>query len=531
MAHLLMIQCNRLVAGVQYPGISSIHSFLKKKGHEFTLFDVAEYTPSFVFAEKNKSDSNKEPVSLQHKHVEEDRKFPEKKSLVHLVEDLLYTIEKESPDIIGFSCFSDDWPFAYFLIRQIHSQHNEIPIIVGGVHATVHPAQVIMHPQVKGICIGEGEGPLTDLLNSLDQGHINTRIPNFWFRENGKIIKNDMRSVLDFNDEHPFLDWDIYSDIRFVYPYEGKLYRRGSVFLGRGCPYSCTFCVNSYFRKQVNKKGCSVRIKSAEFAIAELEHLKSRHHLEFLRFWDETFLSMPMTYLNTFARRYSKKIDLPFTIETTANSVNADKLRILADMGCQSISMGVETSNEKIRKEILKKNISNTQFFEAFRLMGKYGLRRGANFMFFLPHSTIRDMYQDICLSREWEIESPSPRIFYPYRGTELRDYCLDEKMINLALIKKIENENAIESLENLSDSWVSYQDSVLNFKGKDKKLCKLLMENFILFQEVPEWLHEWLYRLILKKDVKSTKILNDIKTAAYHKRFENTGEVPNWLF
>ena len=46
---------------------------------------------------------------------------------------------------------------------------------------------------VDGICIGEGEGAIVDLANALDEGRLDLSIPNWWFKVEGKIIRNPVR--------------------------------------------------------------------------------------------------------------------------------------------------------------------------------------------------------------------------------------------------------------------------------------------------------------------------------------------------
>jgi radical SAM superfamily enzyme YgiQ (UPF0313 family) len=218
---------------------------------------------------------------------------------------------------------------------------------------------------------------------------------------------------------------------------------------------------------------------------------------------------------------YSDRVSLPFTIETTANSISPEKLQLLADMGCQSISIGVETSNENLRKSVLKKNISNSCFSETFKLITKYGLRKVANFMFFLPHQTAEDMYQDIICCQDWKIEAASPRIFYPYLGTALRNYCLDRNLLDCTLLERIEDEYAINSLADLSNKWISFQDTVLKFDDKTKQTGKILLENFILLQEIPQWMHKWANKLLEQRNNIPDMVFNELNATVYKKRFE----------
>ena len=166
MSTILIINGSRLVLGVQYPGIASIASFVKRAGHRFEFFDTAEYASTTAENKQKNTLVVEELVHAQHKIVF----APQRKPLEDLLLDLENTIKNTDPDVIGFSCFTDDWPFTFFLIRHVYEKFREIPIIVGGVQSTVAPEQVIKHPQVTAVCIGEGEIPTVELLDSLDKG-------------------------------------------------------------------------------------------------------------------------------------------------------------------------------------------------------------------------------------------------------------------------------------------------------------------------------------------------------------------------
>ncbi|MBN1526097.1 MAG: B12-binding domain-containing radical SAM protein [Candidatus Omnitrophica bacterium] len=519
MATVLMIHCNRLVSGVQYPGISSMSAFAKKAGHKFIFFDTADYT-SDKAAASYRSYKDKPRIDLEFRAIKNKEVMPRKKSIMSLLGDLRGAIVNRKIDVIGFSSFSDDWPFALFLIRKVRAMVPDIPIIVGGVHATVRPEQVIKHDEVSMVCVGEGELALVDLLDAIDSGKTDTSIKNLWIKKDGKVIKNPLRPLMQFSDDVPMLDWSMYNDANFYYPFEGKLYRRGSVFIGRGCPYVCNFCINDLFGRIYGGESRRPRFKSLSYLTDELLFLKERYDLEFLRFWDETFLSMPKDYLSKFASIYKKSIALPFTIETTAQTINRDNARMLAEMGCRSVSVGVETSNERLRKKVLNKPISNEAYERCFEIITEYGLRKVANFMFFLPHETLEDMWQDVRLSGKWGIDHASARIFYPYAGTELREYCMKEGMIDLNALNRIEDEGSVRDMDYLNENYITFEDTVLKVDPKTKEEGKRLMDNFILFQETEPAMRDEVKRLLTAADSEAARGLRDLEYRVYKKRF-----------
>jgi radical SAM superfamily enzyme YgiQ (UPF0313 family) len=232
---------------------------------------------------------------------------------------------------------------------------------------------------------------------------------------------------------------------------------------------------------------------------------------------------MPINYLRDFAAKYKEEIGLPFTIETTGNTINEAKVKLLKKMGCLSVSIGVETSYEDLRRGLLGKPVSDSQFDNAFEILKKYGIRSLANFMNMLPEQPEDDLYKSLLACQKWGVDTTSPRNFYPYIGTSLRDYVEEKKMLNIELLNKLENENRIQSLEDLSEVLMTFEDTVLLFPEKRKKESTLLMNNFVLLVEIPQWMHSEVIELLKKElegDKKAITVLQELRSMVYQKRF-----------
>ncbi|MFH1380339.1 MAG: cobalamin-dependent protein, partial [bacterium] len=96
-------------------------------------------------------------------------------SLLHLTKRenekvFLRLLKQQLPvDLLAFSTTSND--FSY--VRQLAGWAKEmvdVPVICGGVHATVAPEEVIADENMDMICVGEGEDALVELCDALARG-------------------------------------------------------------------------------------------------------------------------------------------------------------------------------------------------------------------------------------------------------------------------------------------------------------------------------------------------------------------------
>src|SRR6185369_11903920 len=111
-----------------------------------------------------------------------------------------------------------------------------------------------------------------ELANALDAGQDYSGIKNLWLRRDSEIIRNPGRPLPDL-EKIAIPDFDqsrtlhINDDTlrRDVYP--PNLGRQYCIMTQRGCPYSCSFCIESVYQEQY---GHSVRRRSVDVVIQEL---------------------------------------------------------------------------------------------------------------------------------------------------------------------------------------------------------------------------------------------------------------------
>ena len=111
-------------------------------------------------------------------------------------------IKKLNPDIVSFTVLSPFAIIAKKLTRLVKQNNPNITIIWGGIHPTIFPEDCIKDADI--ICIGEGEGALTELVTHMRDGQSYHQINNLWIRDTDQIIKNPLRPLIQNLDSLPF---------------------------------------------------------------------------------------------------------------------------------------------------------------------------------------------------------------------------------------------------------------------------------------------------------------------------------------
>jgi len=399
--------------------ISYLQSILKREGHEIEIFDTSDYKSC-----SSRPDEYQIHVG-QFKTVEKRSDMPQL-SLKDLdpKEDIIRVIKSFNPGLIAVTSFTTNYKFGVSLLREIKTHYKDIYTIFGGIHATLMPEEVISEPAVDMICVGEGEEPLVELCNKLSSGTDITSIRNLWFKTNGKIIRNEMRPLINL-DDLPYQDFDGFNEYNFFRPLAGKIYKMANVDISRGCIFKCSYCINHTFQKKFKGLGSYHREKSVRKAIDNLVHIKNKYGVEIVRFWDEDFTVSSFKYLEEFCEEYRDKVKLPFLIYASASTMTEDKIRILKKAGCVTVAMGIESGNEIIRRNVLNRRITNENITKVFHLIKSYGVRISAYNMIGLPHETRKHIFDTIELNRVCRPDTSSVAFMEPYPNTEIYEDCV----------------------------------------------------------------------------------------------------------
>jgi len=368
-------------------GVAALSAYIKERGHQANL------------------------LFLDH--------FPSKDELKQHIIDI-------SPDLIGFSTGSNQWQFIAQLARTVKSFFSGL-VICGGPHATLAPEKVIAAPGIDMVCVGEGEGTILDVIDAMENGSPLANIPNLWVKENGKIRRNPPRPLIDDINSLPFPDREI-----FDYPYLLKRYPLTATLLmsGRGCPYRCPYCINHALARIYQGKGKYTRLRSPRKVCDEIEDLHQKYGLNDVLIYDDTF-TYDRNWTLEFAREYRSRFDFPFTVNVRPETVDDELLVSLRDAGLRRIIVGVEAGNERIRREVLKRNISDDALMRLFHTAHELGIRTWANTMMGMPGETPENLQETIDFVRKLAPDQAQVMVFYPYPGTNLGDLCRKEGYVS----------------------------------------------------------------------------------------------------
>jgi radical SAM superfamily enzyme YgiQ (UPF0313 family) len=161
-----------------------------------------------------------------------------------------------------------------------------------------------------------------------------------------------------------------------------------------------------------------------EQLIDEMVEKKERYELVYIYLVAESFLTTTLKRIERFAELYRDNVGLPFWVEARPESITQSKVSLLKEIGCEGISIGLESGNIDLRRNLLGRNVADKTIVRAFELLQDSGIRVNANNMIGFPTETRDMVFETIELDRVVQPDGVMVSFFSPYKGCTLREVC-----------------------------------------------------------------------------------------------------------
>jgi anaerobic magnesium-protoporphyrin IX monomethyl ester cyclase len=327
------------------------------------------------------------PFGSWEEHNFSEKIFDMEKLRPQLISINEFILERK-PDLVGLSVLTNFFEHAAWITDEFKKK-SQVPVIWGCTHPTVDPEGCLKHADL--VCIGEGEDALLELAGRIEAGKAYNDISNIWVKENGHTIRNSMRPLAQDLDRFPFPDYSIEGhfvlherqvrpmdqDLLYTYlPHNFSADSIGySVVATRGCPYTCTYCVNYGLRKiYQGHRGKIVRRRSIDNVIEEISRMKHTYpKLTHINIADETFLlGNDLDWIAEFCDKYKSRINLPFFCCLRPENISQAALNKLVDAGCFFVQMGIQSGSQRTLREVYHRKMDLDLLVEKAHILNQF---------------------------------------------------------------------------------------------------------------------------------------------------------------
>lgn len=352
-------------------------------------------------------------------------------------EDIEQKIREFSPDAVGVSClFSSQIENIYEVFKIAKKINDKIITMIGGAHPSAVPEETMRDKNIDFAIIGEGETALKELLQALDTRKELNGIEGLALRVNGRAVVFPRKRYEENLDNIVFPDWDIlplekYYKINNPHGSPARRIPYLPMITSRGCPLKCIFC------SVHNLWGNNYRKRSAENVLRELDYLAHKMGVREVLFEDDNL---------TFDRERAKKIfqgiidnrlDIAWSTPNgiALHTLDDELLELMKASGCYSISVGVESGDEFVLKNIIEKPITLSRVKPIIKTARKLGLETTAFFVVGLPGESHAQMKNTFRFARDLKADNVNFFFATPLPGTRLLELCRKKGLVKGDLV------------------------------------------------------------------------------------------------
>ena len=314
------------------------------------------------------------------------------KSYTNFITEITEKILDINPRCVSFYTL---WPYYHVVIRivsEIKKKRPGIVTVLGGPQSSATALATMKAVEsVDYICTGEGENTVVPFFDCIlnERYKSLSEIPGLYYRHNGMISFND--SLVPTSDLNSLPYWDE----RLLLPQKEMGMTADTYFMpidiGRGCPFSCTFCSSSRFWKR------RYRLKSAERIIEDINYYKTKFGINSFSFSHDAFTVNSNLVLKICDKMISAEMGIKWKCTTRVDCVSEELLLKMIEAGMTHIELGIETGSVRMQKIINKKldlnKVKNTVSF-----LLKQGVHVDLFFMYGFPEETEEDLNDTLSL-------------------------------------------------------------------------------------------------------------------------------------
>jgi len=382
--------------------------------------------------------------------------------------ELLERILQTNPSLVGIGSFTYSINDTLLLAKWLKQRRPDVTVVLGGVHVTNCPQEVMVDSNVDFVFRGEAEYAFRDFVS----GRPFESIPGLVWRDgSGAVVMHAETAVLDSVDDLPRPAYDLV-DMKRYFPTAGQCRRSpaGAMITSRGCPGNCIFCSSAV-------SGHRARFRSAQSVFEEMEFLANTYGLREIIFMDDVFTLKNDRVRELCALILDNGLDVLWDCSTRAQYVDQDLLATMKRAGCNQISFGVETGDERVLSDI-RKGQSLDQVREKVALAKAAGLESRCSFILGLPTDTVESMQHTIDFALELDPHLVSFYIASPYPGTDMYDWAVSNDMLVTTNWSYYDQSHHLMNIPGATAAQIDemYQSAYGSFYHRPKYLFRRLM-------------------------------------------------------
>ncbi|MCI0512227.1 radical SAM protein [candidate division KSB1 bacterium] len=257
------------------------------------------------------------------------------------------------------------YPGVFQAIELVKKRWPGVPVILGGIYATLYYTHACQYSNADYVVKGQGEIRALELVDTLT-GYTGAR--------------SERPQSLD---EFPYPAYDLYPNLTAV-----------PILTSRGCPYRCPFCATELLAPEFLQR-------DPRQVVAEIQYYQQQFGVTEFAFWDDGLLIHPERHFKVIleqllATHLRGNFHLPNGIHP--KEITADIAKLMAACGFKTIRLSFESSNPA-RQRSMDNKVTNAALVRAVRYLTEAGFRAsdlGVYLLMGLPAQSMEEIRESM---------------------------------------------------------------------------------------------------------------------------------------
>lgn len=299
--------------------------------------------------------------------------------------EMILNILSKQPSIVSFYCRCEEYHICIDLAKKLKEKNSNIIIIFGGPQAELVAKETLRRFFfIDYICCSEGENTIVPFLTFLLKNECNTLSPSCidgltYRNAEGLVCQNQYPDFLKDNYKRIYNYYDLVP-LDIIKKCESM-----PIDVGRGCPFSCTFCSTKTFWKR------KFRLRDIEDTINEIELIVNNYGIKDFDFKHDLFTVNKSRIMNFCNILKAKNIHIKWGCDSRIGTIDKEMIDIMVENGLKRIFFGIETGSEKMQK-IINKHLNLQEAEEIIKYCIDKGLIVTTSFIYGFPEETDEDL-------------------------------------------------------------------------------------------------------------------------------------------
>lgn len=339
------------------------------------------------------------------------------------------------PDLVLITSFMTYWyPGVQETIKIVKETFPDVPVVLGGIYATLCSDHAVSHSGTDRVFTGSGEKTILKLAGDYTG-----------FSISPKFDPDDL-------DTYPYPAFDLQQKIPYI-----------PLLTSKGCPFSCAYCASGLLNPEK-------MLRNPELVVEEIRYWHEKYNVKDFIFYDDALLvdaerhAIPL-FEEVCKTGFKVRFHTPNAVHIRGISKQIAGLMFKA--GVTTLRLGLETAAFENRKEIDSK-VTESEFMRAVSILKDAGFNKkqvGAYLLAGLPDQTLNSLAYSIKMVRQSGI-TPVMAYYSPIPNTALWNQSVVSSRYDLESEPVFTN-NAIFPCQGESFSWeiISYLKNLAAIK------------------------------------------------------------------